>query len=140
MVDGFYLRCGVLIVGTISQGDCGVDVMALMCGAPRTAESYWQIRRDLSDWVLDNGEHEGLQNAFPMLGEYTEEVPELSGDGLKQENEEFKGLLPIRLVTRSAVIADKEGTDSREGEGIGVAATELEVEAVRWASGFASAG
>ena len=50
----FYMACGVHYVPTVCDGDCGMDVMCLMLGRPRTKHERTQLRADLSDYLLDS--------------------------------------------------------------------------------------
>ena len=70
---------------------------------------YAHLRRDLFDCVVGNGEHEGLQSAFLMLGEYTEEFPEVAQVTLKLECPEVHGNVSRDWGKGSAIGSDGEG-------------------------------
>ena len=50
-IEAKYLRRGMAILGTVADGDCGVDTASIMIGLPQTAEHRNELRQETS-WVI----------------------------------------------------------------------------------------
>ena len=48
-----YSRCGILVLETVVDGNCGIDVMCQMEQIEASAENMINIRRDISDYLLE---------------------------------------------------------------------------------------
>ena len=48
----FYSRLGVTVLGTVTDGDCGIDLMCLMGGLEQNLSSRIALREQLSDFLL----------------------------------------------------------------------------------------
>ena len=48
----FYSRLGVTVLGTVTDGDCGIDLMCLMGGLEQNLASRIALREQLSDFLL----------------------------------------------------------------------------------------
>ena len=56
--DAYYASHGTAALATICDGDCGLDVMAMMLGEPSTPEYRRTLRIDISDYLMSRmGEH-----------------------------------------------------------------------------------
>ena len=51
-LETLYSRLGVVLLGTVCDGYCGIDVMCQMVGAPQTREQRHMLRQDISDDLL----------------------------------------------------------------------------------------
>ena len=49
----FYNRLGLVLLGTLTNNDCGLDVMCMMMQEPQTAGARDALRIELSDYLLD---------------------------------------------------------------------------------------
>ena len=46
-IEATYLRLGRAILGTVADGDCGVDTASIMLGLPQTADGRKQLRAEI---------------------------------------------------------------------------------------------
>ena len=46
-IEATYLRRGRVILGTVADGDCGVDTASIMLGLPQTADDRKQLRAEI---------------------------------------------------------------------------------------------
>ena len=46
-IQCYYQRLGVVLYGTVMDGDCGVDCASQMLGLPTSREARQQLRQDL---------------------------------------------------------------------------------------------
>ena len=51
-LERFYYDRGVVVLGTVCDGDCGIDVVCQMIGAPQTPEQRRLVRQGIADWLL----------------------------------------------------------------------------------------
>ena len=51
-LQGFYNNIGVAVLGTVMDGDCGIDVACQMLGLPQTAAQRAAVREEVSDYLL----------------------------------------------------------------------------------------
>ena len=49
----FYNRLGLVLFGTVTDNDCGVDTMCQMMQLPQTAEKRQELRNDMSEFLLE---------------------------------------------------------------------------------------
>jgi hypothetical protein len=49
----FYSRLGVAVLGTVMDGDCGIDTMCAMLHRPQTEDERMEIREDLHYYLMD---------------------------------------------------------------------------------------
>ena len=102
-----YLSLGRVVIPTVLDGDCGLDVMCLMAGAPRRAAMRTSIRQDLCSLVLAHAGNRALVAAMYMtaeiqhhLGLHSLEEPgallfsESRGDGLAARGYGSEALQP----------------------------------------------
>ena len=51
-LETLYTSLGVVLLGTVCDGYCGIDVMCQMVGAPQTREERHMLRQYISDYLL----------------------------------------------------------------------------------------
>ena len=51
-LQGFYSSKGLAILGTVMDGDCGIDVACQMLGLPQTIAQRAVLREEISDYLL----------------------------------------------------------------------------------------
>ena len=61
-IVSYYGKLGRAILGTVTNGDCGIDVMCLMVGEEETAENRARIREDFQG--------EKPNNTTPLMWEW----------------------------------------------------------------------
>ena len=69
-------------VGSVADGDCGIDVMCIISGLPQLASSRLALRKQLADYILSNAEHAGVQQVFGCCQEMTDVAPAGEGEPL----------------------------------------------------------
>ena len=52
-IDSFYGRLGLVLLGTVMDGDCGPDVACMMLGIAQTLENRTSLRKEVSDYLLE---------------------------------------------------------------------------------------
>ena len=55
-MESFYARLGIVILGTVMNGDCGIDTACMMVSLPRTVEHRNALRQEMADYLLDRAE------------------------------------------------------------------------------------
>lgn len=51
-IQSFYGRLGRVILGTVMDGDCGIDVACMMLGIPQTVQARRQLREDCKQFMI----------------------------------------------------------------------------------------
>ena len=51
-IENFHQRLGQAILGTVTDGDCGLDVMSQMIGRPQTLASRTALREELAEFMV----------------------------------------------------------------------------------------
>ena len=51
-LQGFYSNKGIAVLGTVMDGDCGIDVACQMLGLPQTREPREALRVELSEHLM----------------------------------------------------------------------------------------
>ena len=51
-LQGYYSSKGVAVLGTVMDGDCGIDVACQMLGLPQTPAQRAALREDISDYLI----------------------------------------------------------------------------------------
>ena len=55
-MDSFYARLGIVILGSVMDGNCGIDTACMMLGLPQTSENRNALRQEIADYLLDRAE------------------------------------------------------------------------------------
>ena len=50
-IQSFYARLGMVLLGTVMDGNCGPDTACMMLGLPQTAQNYATLRREVADYL-----------------------------------------------------------------------------------------
>ena len=69
-----YFSLGRIVVVTIADGDCGLDVQSLMLGALRASRVRQRLRTELCDFALRHVGNRALIACLRSMGELTEDV------------------------------------------------------------------
>ena len=135
--ESFYLSRGMCIMGTVADGDCGIDAMCVMAGFNQTAAVRQNLRTELSDFIFAHSETMWLQSALGCCQELEEDVP-IEGPSSTLP---IGGQVAPTVVGKSADASKnlpavaEENTDEAEEP----APIDPEVlEAIKWATGLAS--
>ena len=72
-IEAVYSRLGVVVMGTVVDGNCGIDVMLQMEQVPTSPETIDTLRRDLSDYLVERAGQRWMQELLAACQEVTEE-------------------------------------------------------------------
>jgi len=115
----FYAMLGVATLGTVCDGDCGLDVMSMMLGQPSSFASRKALRMEISDYLMSRIRAPWMQDIMAMCQEVDKDDVILSRSGCAQ-------LVAIPIAPAPAV-AEPAAMDV-------VMPDEKTFEALRWAS------
>ena len=68
-MQAFYSRLGMVLLGTIVDNDCGLDVMCMMLQLPQTSEQRGELRIGISDYLLERIEYPWMHDLMTALCE-----------------------------------------------------------------------
>ena len=68
-IQAYYGRLGIVLLGTVMDGDCGIDTACMMLGIPQTAANRDALRREISDYLLDRREAPWLHQLLVVCAE-----------------------------------------------------------------------
>ena len=76
-LQGFYSSKGLAVLGTVMDGDCGIDVACQMLGLPQTLAQRAALRVEISDYLL-------ARVNKPWMQELMGPRQEVDGDDVRQ--------------------------------------------------------
>jgi len=65
-ISNFYRRKGVIILGTVTDGDCGVDLMCMMIGLEQNPENRRVLREQLGDFLISEATSPWMQDIMAV--------------------------------------------------------------------------
>ena len=68
-LQGFYSSKGLAILGTVMDGDCGIDVACQMLCLPQTFAQRAALREEISDYLLARVNKPWMQEVMGILQE-----------------------------------------------------------------------
>ena len=68
-MQGYYSSRGVAVLGTVMDGDCGIDVACQMLGLPQTLAQRAVLREEISDYLLARLKTPWMQELMGTLQE-----------------------------------------------------------------------
>ena len=68
-LQGYYSSRGVAVLGTVMDGDCGIDVACQMLGLPQTPAQRAALREEISDYLLARLKTPWMQEIMGTLHE-----------------------------------------------------------------------
>ena len=71
--ERLYQSLGVVVLGSIIDGDCGLDVMTMMLSLPQTFEARKKLRIDISDYLIARVEEPWMHHLMVACGELSAE-------------------------------------------------------------------
>ena len=141
-IENFYLRLGRALLGTVVDGDCGLDLACMMLSWPQTLENRNILRKEVSDYLIERIEEPWMQDLMVVC-------EEIRADDLAL----FRSCgLPPTAVGEIAAIevkADPEenpAEDEKLGEDKHCSGTTVAVDcdkataALKWATGLSELG
>ena len=72
-ITNFYSRLGVTVLGTVTNGDCGMEVVCMMAGLGHDEDSRTVLRSQLSDFLLEHLAEPWMQNIMAVCQEIKQE-------------------------------------------------------------------
>jgi hypothetical protein len=63
-IVSFYTRLGVVVLGIVMDGDCGVDAMCGMLQRPQTHDARVNIREELHDYLIERIREPWMQDVM----------------------------------------------------------------------------
>ena len=68
-IQGFYQRRGLVMLGTVMDGDCGADCGCQMLGISQTADERRQLREEVSDYLIQRIEAPWMHDLMVLCDE-----------------------------------------------------------------------
>ena len=68
-MQAFYGRLGVVLLGTVMDGDCGIDTACMMLGLPQNSANRDALRQEIADYLLDRVEAPWLHQLLVVCAE-----------------------------------------------------------------------
>ena len=68
-LQGFYSSKGIAVLGTVMDGDCGIDVACQMLGLPQTLAQRTALREEISVYLLARVNTPWMQEVIGALQE-----------------------------------------------------------------------
>ena len=68
-LQGFYSSKGLAILGTVMDGDCGIDVACQMLCLPQTLAQRVALREEISDYLLERINKPWMQEVMGLMQE-----------------------------------------------------------------------
>ena len=75
-IESFYGRLGIVLLGTVVDGDCGLDTACMMLGLPQTFENRVALRQEISTYLLDRHDAPWMHQLLVVCSEIPLEVVE----------------------------------------------------------------
>ena len=66
-LQGFYSSKGLAILGTVMDGDCGIDVDCQMLCLPQTLAQRVALREEISDYLLERINKPWMQEVMGLM-------------------------------------------------------------------------
>ena len=68
-LQGYYSSRGLAVLGTVMDGDCGIDVACQMLGLPQTPAQRAALRQEISDYLIARVNKPWMQEVMGVLQE-----------------------------------------------------------------------
>ena len=68
-LQGYYSSRGLAVLGTVMDGDCGIDVACQMLGLPQTLAQRAALREEINDYLLARVSTPWMQEVMGTLQE-----------------------------------------------------------------------
>ena len=68
-IQAFYGRLGVVLLGTVADGDCGIDTACMMLGLPQTFGERRKLRREVADYLRERHDQPWMHQLLVVYAE-----------------------------------------------------------------------
>ena len=128
-LQGYYSSRGVAVLGTVMDGECGIDVACQMVGEPQTLSQRDAMREELSDYLL-------ARVKMPWMQELMAALQEVDPEDVRQIHRRVADV-PIAVASGEALedTPPHAAVASSVSTAVAVADQELRREAIQWATG-----
>ena len=72
-ISGFYSGMGLVLLGAVVDGDCGIDVMCQMLSRPHNSEQSLRMRAEIADFIIDRANARWFQDVMACCQEISQE-------------------------------------------------------------------
>ena len=124
-IEGFYSALGLAVLGTVMDGDCGIDVACQMLSLPQTEIRRAALREEISDYMIARVQAPWMQDLMAALQEINADDVKLSRSG---------GEAP--MAGREGQLAEPPAAPADEGPKLDAEGHTLTLKAIAWATGF----
>ena len=142
-IDSFYGRLGLVLLGTVMDGDCGPDVACMMLGIAQTLENRTSLRKEVSDYLLERHACPWMHQLLVVCQELGVEVFE----NLKMPTVDADVVVDLQessaMADKASAVADKADKASavagKEESAVADLETESSIElleALKWSTGL----
>ena len=126
----FYSRLGAAVLGTVMDGDCGIDTMCMMLRRPQTIDARKEIRQELHDYLMERVREPWMQDIMQACQEISAEDLE----AYRSCGEASRG----HAWAACAIVPVEAGESQSQNKGGKV--TEELLEALAWSTGVKDTG
>ena len=118
-IQAFYGRLGVVLLGTVMDGDCGVDTACMMLGLAQTVENRQALRTEVAAYISDRYDVPWLHDLLVVTAELNiEDVEQFRSSGSQPISIDLTdSSLPVAKTTSSAVAEPVNAAEAEPKKG-----------------------
>lgn len=137
-LQAFYQRRGVAVLGTVVDGDCGVDCACMMLSLRQCLDERMKLREEVSDFLLERVDEDWMQDMMVACGELDGNALAMHRDCRKVPSCAFK---VVDLTANDDVLpTEKDDSAVAELPARSTEDTEKYIPALMWSTGLDDAG
>ena len=107
-IQAFYGRLGVVLLGTVMDGDCGVDTACVMLGLAQTAENRQTLRTEVAAYLSDRYDVPWMHDLLVVTAELNiEDVEQFRSSGSQPISVDLTGRKTEQALADSSLPAAK---------------------------------
>ena len=127
--QAFYQSRGIALLGSVVDGDCGIDVMNMMLDKPQSMDARTELRIELSDYLMDRVGERWMQDLMVTCEELDANLVKLSRSGCAPDVVDLSAVADA-LPSEVQAVVDAADAPIVAHERM---PTDEEMEALRWA-------
>ena len=112
--EQLYASKGVWLLGTVLDGDCAIDVMTQMAGLPSTYGARCEVRRNISDYLIDRAGEPWMRYLMVLLSELEHEDVMRCGEEAVVVDLEGLGFAQLVPHAPAPAVAETDEADLEE--------------------------